>query len=51
MLVIASPCVLTNTPMISNLNQGDIFQIASPHIDEKYDKRALMTILQVFVTL
>ena len=33
-LVIHSPCVNKN-PMISNFNQGDIFQIISPHSDEK----------------
>ena len=33
-LVIDSPCVNKN-PMISNLNHGDIFQIISPHSDEK----------------
>ena len=27
--------VLTNNPMISNFNQGDIIQIISPHFDEK----------------
>ena len=33
-LVIASPCVNKN-PMISNFNQGDVFQIISRHSDEK----------------
>ena len=33
-LVISSSCVNKN-PMISNFNQGDIFQIISPHSDEK----------------
>ena len=33
-LVIGSPCVNKN-PMNSNFNQGDIFQIISPHSDEK----------------
>ena len=33
-LVISSPCVNKN-PMISNFNQGDIFQIISPRSDEK----------------
>ena len=43
--------VLTNTPMISNFNQGDIFQINPRRSYEKYDKSPLMLISQVFGTL
>ena len=43
--------MLTNSPMISDLNQGDISQIISPHSDEKYGESALMKILLVFGTV
>ena len=43
--------VLTNNLLISNFNQGNIFQIISPHGDEKYGKSALMKILLVFGTV
>ena len=43
--------MLTNTPKISNVTKGDIFQISSSPRDIKYDKRGLMHISQVFGTL
>ena len=49
-LVISSPCVNKN-PLISNFDQGDIFQIISLHCDQKYGKSALLNILLVFRTV
>ena len=43
--------VLTNTPKISHTDKGDIFEIISLQKDEKYDKKIIIDILQVFGTL
>ena len=51
-LVIGSPCVLTNIPMISNFNKGHGFFESIPcRVIEKYDESALMNISQVFGNL
>ena len=43
--------VLTDTPKISHITKGNIFQIRFPQRDGKDDKIALMQILQVFGTI
>ena len=43
--------MLTNTPMISNFNKGDIFKSFPLRVMKKYDKSALMMISEVFGTL
>ena len=43
--------VLTNTPKVSPITTGDIFEINFDQNDEKNDKNALIEILQVFGTL
>ena len=43
--------MLTNTPKISHTDKGDIFEIISLQKDEKYDKKIIIDILEVFGTL
>ena len=44
-LVIGSPCVFTNIPMISNFNKGHGFVESIPRrVMEKYDESALKNI-------
>ena len=43
--------MLTDTPKISHITKGNIFQIRFPQRDGKDDKIALMQILQVFGTI